>query len=89
MLKEVNKARAAILKIVLDKLKLVPKGFYRTQWMMLGMTIFGIPIGVAFGAALGNMGLLGTGLPIGMALGIGLGMAKDKKAETEGLQLDV
>jgi hypothetical protein len=36
--------------------------------MVLGMSAFGIPMGVAFGLSMGNIGLLGIGLPIGMGV---------------------
>jgi hypothetical protein len=38
---------------------------------------------------MGNIGLLGIGLPIGMGVGVGVGSYLDKKALTEGRQLDV
>lgn len=57
--------------------------------MVLGMSAFGIPMGVAFGLSMGNIGLLGIGLPIGMGVGVGVGSYLDKKALTEGRQLDV
>lgn len=87
--KQVRKAQYAIFKLVEKELKLVTKNHYRRLWMVLGMTIFGVLLGVAFGASLGNMAFLGLGLPIGMAIGIGVGTVMDKKAATEGRQLDV
>jgi len=55
--------------------------------MILGMSSFGIPLGVAFGFSVGNLALLGIGIPIGMAIGIGFGTYLDKKAKEEGRQL--
>ena len=55
--------------------------------MVLGMSSFGLPLGVAFGASLSNMGLLGVGLPIGMVIGIAVGLKKDNQAAKEGRQL--
>lgn len=57
--------------------------------MLFGFTAFGLPIGVAFGLSLGNIGLLGLGLPIGMAIGFAIGSLLDKKAFTEGRQLNI
>ena len=76
-----------ILKLLEKELKLVPKSHYRNQWMVLGMSAFGLPIGVAFGISIGNLGLLGLGLPIGMAIGITVGTGMDEKARKEGRQL--
>ena len=84
-----RKTHTNILGLLEKELKLVPKHFYRDRWMAIGMSVFGVPIGVAMGSALGNMAFIGVGIPIGMAIGIGLGTAKDKAAEEAGLQLDI
>lgn len=84
----VYKHQQQILKQLEKDLKLVPKGHYQKQWMILGLSAFGIPIGVVFSSATGNMGLLGLGLPIGMALGIAVGTTMDQKAAKEGRQLN-
>jgi hypothetical protein len=70
-------------------MKLVPKDYYRSLWMTLGMSAFGIPMGVVFGISMGSMAYLGIGLPIGLVIGIAVGTAMDKKALEEGRQLDV
>ena len=67
--------------------QLVTPGFYKNQWMVLGMTAFGLPIGLMISILTDNMALLATGLPIGMVLGMALGIQKDKKAMEEGLVL--
>ncbi len=68
---------------------LTTKGYYQGLWMVLGMTIFGMPLGTIFGLSMNNFGLFGIGLPIGMAIGIVLGAQKDKKAEAEGTVLEI
>ena len=87
--KQLSKSQSEILKQLGKELKIVPKNHYRTIFMSLGMGAFGIPLGVAFGLALGNLGLLGIGLPIGLAMGIAIGTAKDNKAKVSGNQLEV
>lgn len=77
-----------ILRVLEKEMKLVPRNYYRNLWLALGMTSFGLPLGVAFGIAMKNMGLLGLGLPIGMGIGLSKGTGMDKKAEQEGRQLD-
>ena len=84
-----RKAQTTILKLLEKELKIVMKGHYRTTWLALGMTVFGLPLGIVFGASIGNMAFLGTGLPIGMAIGIAVGTAMDKKAFEEGRQIDL
>ena len=84
----VLKHQQKILKQLEKELKLVPKNYYRNLWMVLGMSAFGIPMGVAFGASLGNMAFLGIGLPIGMSVGLAVGSGMDQKAAKEGRQLD-
>jgi len=82
-------AQKRILKLVEKKLKIVPKNHYLNLWMVLGMSGFGIPLGVVWGTTSGNMANLGIGLPIGMAMGIAVGAALDRKAKREGRQLDL
>lgn len=85
--KQLRKSKTSILKLLEKELKVVPPNYYRNMWLVLGMSIFGIPMGVAFGTALDNMGFLGIGLPIGMAIGIAVGSGMDKKAKEENRQL--
>ncbi len=86
--KQIRKTQSSILKSIESELKLVTKNHYRNTWLAIGMAVFGIPLGAAFGASMGNMGLLGIGLPIGMAIGIAVGSGMDKKALETGRQLD-
>ncbi len=83
------KKQAQIIKLLEKTHKLVPINYYRNLWMVLGMSAIGLPIGVAFGASIGNMGLLATGLPVGMVIGLAMGSAMDKKASKEGRQLNI
>lgn len=85
----VKQQQSKILKQLEKELKIVPKNHYRNLFLVLGISAFGLPIGVAFGLAVGNIGLLAIGLPIGMAVGIAVGSAMDKKAFKEGRQLDI
>jgi len=87
--KQIIKAQRSIINLIEKELKLVTKNHYRNMWLALGMAVFGLPLGVAFGTSLGNMGLLGIGLPIGMVIGMALGLGMDKKAFEEGRQLDL
>lgn len=81
--------QSRILKHLEKELKLTPKGHYKRLWMVLGMSAFGFPLGLAFGTSLGNMGFLGIGLPLGMVIGIAVGNSMDQKAAKEGRQLKV
>jgi hypothetical protein len=85
--KMIKKAEADILKLLDKELKIVPINHYKKLWMVLGMSAFGMPLGVAFGISMGNLGLLGIGLPIGMGLGVFFGLSQDKKALAQGKQL--
>lgn len=76
-----------ILKLIQKESKIVPQQYYMTLGTITGMTAIGLPVGVAFGYALGNMGLLGLGLPIGLALGAVIGRSLDKKAFENNKQL--
>lgn len=85
--KELKKHQSKMLNKVAKELKIVTPGYYRNLWMAVGMAGIGMPMGVAFGAATDNMGLLGIGLPIGLAIGVGIGAGMDKKAKEEGRQI--
>lgn len=87
--KQLRVSQGSIIKTLEKEMKIVPKNHYRNTWMVVGMSAFGLPLGVAFGAAMKNMGLLGIGLPIGMAIGLAVGSGMDKKAEDEGRQLNI
>ena len=87
--KLIKQKQTLILKQIEKELKVVPKNYYRNLWMLFGFTAFGLPIGVVFGLSLGNIGLLGIGLPIGMVIGLAVGSSLDKKALTEGRQLNI
>ena len=89
LLKFVNQKQTEIIKQVEKEYKIVPKNYYRNLWLAVGMSAFGVPIGVAFGLSIGNMGLLAIGLPIGMVIGIAVGSRMDKKASNEGRQLNL
>lgn len=82
------KVQAKIIKLVEKEAKIVPKNFYRNLWMALGMSAFGIPLGMVFGLLLGNTAFFGIGLPIGLGLGVVFGTSLDNKAEKEGRQLN-
>ncbi len=86
--KELRRKQAKILTILQKKCKIVSKHYYRNLWMVLGMSTFGLPFGVVFGAVTDNMGLLGIGLPIGMCIGIAVGSFMDANAKKEGKQLE-
>jgi hypothetical protein len=81
--------RMQILKRAEKELKLVPQNHYRSQWTLLGISAFGLPIGTAIGMGMGNIGLLGVGLPFGMAIGFTVGARLDKKALRQGRQLNI
>lgn len=76
-----------ILRLVEKKAKLVTPGYYRQMWTGLGMSAFGLPLGVAIGTSLGNLAYLALGLPIGLAIGSLVGRQKDKQAAAENRQL--
>lgn len=86
---EIRKEQSKIVGVLAQKLKIVPKNYFKKTWFVLGMTVFGLPIGAALGVSLRNMAFLGTGLPIGMSIGFAMGSNMDKKAKEEGRQLDI
>ncbi|MBS3737586.1 hypothetical protein [Mesohalobacter halotolerans] len=87
--KDLRKSYNDILKLLKKELKIVPKHYYRNMWLAVGMSSFGLPIGVGFGLAFDNMAFLAIGLPIGMSIGMAFGSGMDNKAKEEGKQLDI
>ena len=87
--RELNQAYQHILKLVQEKLNWVPKDFYRNQWMALGLSVFGLPLGVVMGLALDDMTYMAVFFPLGMVFGMGIGAGLDKKAVEEGRVLDL
>ena len=85
----IKKKQNKTIRLTEKELKIVPKNYYRNLWMVLGMSAFGLPLGVAFGLSMGNIGLLAIGLPIGMGIGVLVGSKLDKKASESGKQLDI
>lgn len=89
LVKRIKEKENNIIRLVEKKHKIVPRNHYRKMWMLLGMSAFGVPMGVAFGLSMANLGLLGVGLPMGMAVGVAVGSVMDKKAAQEGRQLNM
>ena len=87
--KAIKATQARIIKQMEKEVKLVTKNYYRNTWFVLGMTAFGVPMGLAFSMSLGSMAYLGLGFPIGMAIGFAIGSNMDKKALNEGRQIDL
>lgn len=87
--KLVRTKQTAIITKVEKEHKIVPIHYYRNLWLAVGMSAFGIPLGVAFGISLDNMAFLSLGLPIGLAIGMAVGAGLDAKAAKEGRQLDI
>lgn len=87
--KLVRKAKTGISNRAFKDFKYVAKNYYLTMGLAIGMSVFGIPIGVMFSTALNNFAFIGLGLPIGMSIGMAIGAGLDKKAESDGKQLDL
>ena len=85
----IKSAKKLLLKTLLEDLEIVPKNYYRNLWLALGMSVFGLPLGVVFSSFLDNTSFIAIGLPIGMLIGIAFGTALDKKAEENNRQLEL
>jgi hypothetical protein len=87
--KAAQKAYHQLLKQLEKEMNLVAKNHHRTRWLALGMTVFGIPIGIALSSSLQNMSFIGIGLPIGLVVGIAVGSNLDQQAAKENRQLNI
>jgi F0F1-type ATP synthase assembly protein I len=88
--KYVKQKQKKILTQLEKEAKIVPKDHYKVLWLCIGLSAFGIPIGMIFGILFfDNISLFATGMPIGMIIGMILGSEMDKKALKEGRQLNI
>ena len=85
----IKKEESKILDYVKEKYGYVAKNHYMSLWIALGMSAIGVPIGVAIGLALDQLGFMGIGIGGGLAIGVAIGSAKDKKAKEQGKQLPI
>lgn len=85
----IKKEESKILDHIKDKKGYVAKNHYMSLWIALGMSAIGVPIGVAIGLALDQLGFMGIGIGGGLAIGVAIGSAKDNKAKKEGKQLPI
>ncbi|SDS46735.1 hypothetical protein SAMN04487764_2285 [Gillisia sp. Hel1_33_143] len=73
----------SILHIIKTDLGIIPKNYYRDLYTTLGMTIFGLPLGLLLTATLDNSINLVFGVVFGLIFGVILGTRKDKIAQQE------
>ena len=85
----IKKEESKILDYVKREKGYVAQNHYMTLWIALGMSAIGVPIGVAIGLALDQLGFMGIGIGGGLAIGVAIGSAKDKKAKEQGKQLPI
>lgn len=64
-----------------NELKRIAKNHYRNIWMVIGMSVFCVSLGVFFSIAFGNMVYLGVVIPVGMVLGMDIGAEMKKKQQ--------
>ena len=89
LVKELRKSRNEILSMLQKELQVVPRNYYQRMWMVIGVTAFGLPMGVVFGVILDNLACMALALPMGLLFGIMVGSNMDKKALLSGKQLDI
>lgn len=83
--RQLQSVKVDLLKVFQKEHDMVSPSYYRTLWLSIGMSVFGIPLGLIFSSALNNFAFLGIGLSIGIAIG----NAKDKKAKEEGKVINI
>ena len=78
-----------VLKTLHNDLEIVPKNYYRNLWSALGMSVFGLPLGIILSAILDNTASIAIGLPIGLAIGLAVGTEMDKRSLENNKQLEL
>lgn len=87
--RQISKSKHKILLQLQRQLKIIKKDYHKNMWFSLGMSAFGLPIGLAFSLILDNFAFQAIGLPIGMMIGLMVGSSLDKKAEADNLVLNM
>jgi DNA-binding ferritin-like protein (Dps family) len=88
--KYIKQKQKKILKQLEKEIKIVPKDYYKVLWSIVGLSVFGTPIGMILGLILmDNISLFAAGVPFGMIIGMIIGSEMDKKAFKEGRQLNI
>ncbi len=72
-----------LIKICYADYKLVTKGYYRSLWLALGMSVIGVPLGAVMYLLSNEIIYISIFIPMGMVVGMGIGSSLDKKAERE------
>ena len=80
-LKQIERSRHKILKLLHRKLGIVHRNYYTGLWLPLGTAIFGIPFGFIIFLLTGKIVFLGVGLPLGMFVGLAIGAILDQRAK--------
>ncbi|BDC98783.1 hypothetical protein [Persicobacter psychrovividus] len=69
--------------------ELVPKNYFQQKWLLYGVSVIGLPIGLIIAIINHIPGNIILGLPIGLLIGLLIGIEKDKNAKRENRQLQV
>ncbi|MFY0591604.1 hypothetical protein [Roseivirga sp.] len=86
---EISRIKNGLTQTLMKEHGLTTKGYHQNLWLVLGMSLFGIPLGMIFGFSLDNFAFFGLGLPMGMPIGVAIGMQKEKKAQEAGTVLAI
>lgn len=89
LLRTLSQKTKTIVHYAVKDLKRPTINYYKNLWIPLGMSVFGLPIGMAIALSVKNLGLLAVGLPVGLGIGALLGTHLDNKAKKEGRQLPI
>lgn len=85
----IRKVYRQLLTLVRKELGLVPKYYYRSIYLSIGIAAFGLPVGLLISVLIKNFAFIGIGLPVGLTTGMAIGNAMDAKAQKENKQLNI
>ncbi len=88
-IQDFNRMANFIIDSIENRLLLSTKNYYRNLWINSGLTVIGIPLGVALVVVLNNLYYIGLGLPLGVLIGLLIGTNMDRKLINSNRQLDV
>jgi len=88
LLKQIRVSQNKVLKLLEKKHGIAPRGYYQKLWFFYGITIIGIPSGIALGIILDDLQFVWIGWLIALMISFQIGRSKGKDLARFGRQLN-
>lgn len=88
LLKQIRSSQSKILKVLERKHGIAPRGYYKKFWAFLGVSVIGIPCGIALWFILDSIEFAPVGWALATLISFRIGRAKDGDVSKFGRQLN-